>query len=143
MKVFKLAAITALAAIIAASFVFVVSSFAAHAPDHHCSIASDDDFYATIAAKNAKLMIANDTARNIIIDAVNADRKAKGMFLIEADTFVVGLFSEGGMMRVGLVAFKDHCVVPGTVAVMDAQKWVGYMLAVGISTYDFTEFRNG
>lgn len=128
---------------VAALTMWAAAAEAGHENTHICQIASEADFYASVAHRKPKVFLANDKARNTILDAVNADRKAKGMFLIEADTFVIGHFIDSGMTYVGLVAFKDRCVVPGTVAVMDARQWVSFMLVVGVTANDFTEMRDG
>lgn len=117
---------------------------AGHQLDHICQIATETEFYDTVAAKkNAKIMLANDKARAAIIDKVNEDRKANNLFLIEVDKLAIGLFAESGMMFVGVVGFKDSCVVPGTVAVVPAPDWVRFIVSLGVSADDFSEMRNG
>lgn len=117
---------------------------AGHQPDHICQIATETEFYDTVAVKkNAKIMLANDRARATVIAKVNDDRKANSLHLVEVDKLAIGLFSESGMMFVGIVGFKDQCVVPGTVAVVPAADWVRFIVSLGVTADDFAEMRNG
>jgi hypothetical protein len=131
-----------LAAVLILSAVLPVR--AGHQPDHICQIATESEFYKTVASKkNAKIMLANDRARAAVIAKVNEDRKANNLFAVEVDKLAIGLFAESGMMFVGIVGFKDRCVVPGTVAVVPASDWVNFIVSLGVDADDFAEMRNG
>lgn len=116
---------------------------AAHVVDHECQIADEDEFFATVNAKNATVMLASEEALEIIIGIINKDRSERGVFLIEADKLMIGIFEDSGSVYVGTVAFKNRCVVPGTVAVVPASQWVAFTVANGINPDDFHEVNDG
>ena len=61
------------------------------------------------------------------------------MWELEADTFAIGLIMDKGKLLIGIVMFKDHCVVPGTVKVFEAQEFIAYIVQLGLSMDDFVE----
>ena len=116
---------------------------AGHSADHVCQISTEQEFYDTVSVRSATMMVATAKARDMIMDRVNESRKANGLFLIEVDKFVIGIFEEGQNVYVGTVGFKDKCVVPGTVAVVPASQWVSFTVSIGVSSDDFSRMIDG
>lgn len=116
---------------------------AGHSADHVCQIATEQQFYDTVSAKNATIMVANNKARDMIMEKVNKNRKANGLFLIEVEKFVIGIFEEGSNVYVGTVGFTEKCVVPGTVAVVPASQWVSFTVSIGVNSDDFSRMVDG
>ena len=117
---------------------------AAHDQGHVCQIGTEQDFYQGVAAaKKATLMVASNAARDAIMAKVNDDRLKNNLFLVEVEKLVIGIFSENGQMYVGVVGFKDRCVVPGTIAVVSAQDWVSFTVSIGVSADDFSKVVDG
>lgn len=126
-------------------FLLIASSAvqAGHVADHECQIADEEEFFSTVEAKNATVMIASEEALQIIIGIINKDRSSRGVFLVEADKLMIGIFEQENTLYVGVVAFKDRCVVPGTVAVVPASQWVAFTVGNGIEVDDFHELNGG
>lgn len=126
-------------------FLLIASSAvqAGHVADHECQIADEEEFFSTVEAKNATVMIASEEALQIIIGVINKSRVDRELFLIEADKLMIGIFEQEGTVYVGTVAFKDRCVVPGTVAIVPASQWIAFTISHGIKPDDFHELNGG
>lgn len=126
-------------------FLLIASSAvqAGHVADHECQIADEEEFFSTVEAKNATVMIASEEALQIIIGVINKSRVDRELFLIEADKLMIGIFEQEGAVYVGTVAFKDRCVVPGTVAIVPASQWIAFTVSHGIKPDDFHELNGG
>jgi hypothetical protein len=98
----------------------------------------ESQFFVSVKNLNAKMYVASDAARGIILAKINEARVAANMWAFEADTFMVGVFQDKGRLLIGLVMFKDHCVVPGSVKVFEAQAFIGFLVELGLSMDDFT-----
>lgn len=102
-----------------------------------CAV-SEDNFYASVKNLNATIYVASDSARQIILEKINAARAASGLWSLEADKVAVGVFVDKGQQYAGIVMFKDDCVVPGTVKVFPLSQWIGFLTELGLSKEDFT-----
>lgn len=135
--------VLAFVALVVVMAIHTVTAHSAHTGDHSCQIATEGDFYATVAPRKPIIMVANEAAERKIVDAFNKTRREQGVFQLEIDTFVIGIFQEAGQLYIGTVAFKDRCVVPGTVTVVEAPKWVAFTTSLGIQPKDFSEMKDG
>lgn len=135
--------VLAFVALVVMMTVQTLAARSAHTGDHSCQLATEGDFYATVAPRKPIIMVASESAERKIVEAFNKTRREQGIFQLEVDTFVIGIFQEGGQIYVGTVAFKDRCVVPGTVNVTEASKWVAFTTALGIHPKDFSEMKDG
>lgn len=98
----------------------------------------ESQFFVSVKNLNAKMYVASDAARDIILAKINEARVAANMWAFEADTFMVGVFQDKGRLLIGLVMFKDHCVVPGSVKVFEAAVFIGFLTELGLNMDDFT-----
>jgi hypothetical protein len=101
-----------------------------------CAV-TEDQFLGSAKNMNAKIMVASDAARAAIIDKINEARTKAGMWELEADSLMIGIIQDKGQILVGIVMYKNHCVVPGTVKVFPAQDFVGFLVELGLSMDDF------
>jgi hypothetical protein len=102
-----------------------------------CAVA-ESQFFVSVKNLNAKMYVANDAARDAIISKINEARLAAQQWAFEADTFMVGVFQDKGRTLIGTVMFKDHCVVPGTVKVFEAEAFIAFLTELGLGINDFT-----
>lgn len=108
-----------------------------HAPLPATCAVKDSDFLASAKNMNAKIRQANDKARIAIMDKINTARAQAGMWALEADIFMIGILQDKGKLLVGVVMFKEHCVVPGTVKVFAAEEFIVFITELGLSMDDF------
>jgi hypothetical protein len=78
-----------------------------------CVITTQDHFIERMqkTAQPLELLMATKETREAFLKTLNEKRAAKDLWAIEADTFLIGKRPIG----VGMVMFKDGCVVPGTI----------------------------
>jgi hypothetical protein len=122
-----------------ALFLFVPSSQANHAPVPMVCKTTEKDFLLSAKNMNAKQRVATPKAKEALLKAINAERTKAGQWAFEADDFMIGVLTHKGKLLIGTVMFKDHCVVPGTVHVFNADEWVGFIMGLGLSMDDFVE----
>lgn len=129
--------------VLAAALVFsgpiVHMAKADHAPLPAACATSDAQFLASVKNMNAKMRVANSKAHLSIMHKINEARAQGGIWALEADVFMIGLIVDKGKLLVGIVMFKDHCVVPGTVQVFTAEDFVAFITELGLSMDDFIE----
>lgn len=106
-------------------------------PPTVCSI-TEDDFYASAKNLNPRIYVASENAREQIMGKINIARISAKLWPLEADKLAVGVFEDKGQTYAGIVMFKDHCVVPGTVKVFPIEQWVAFLAEIGLSKKDFT-----
>ena len=82
------------------------------AADKVCVIASKDESLERVGKQTKSIRIVPDELLTAFLQNVNAARQKTGRFPYEADEMYIGLLLNG---NVGLVLFKDDCVVPGSV----------------------------
>jgi hypothetical protein len=111
---------------------------ASHAPVPAACAITEDQFLASARNMNAKIRVAEDHARVAIINNINDARLKANMWALEADNLMIGIIQDKGQLLVGIVMYKDHCVVPGTVKVFPAQDFVAFLVELGLSMDDFT-----
>jgi len=128
-----------LATVLMFSGPIVNMAYANHAQVPAACAVSEARFLASARNMNAKMRVATDHAREVLMGRINEARAKAGMWLLEADTFMIGLIQDKGKLLVGIVMFKDHCVVPGTVKVFDAQEFISFIVQAGLSIDDFVE----
>ena len=102
-----------------------------------CAI-SQDQFMVSVKNLEAKMYKASDKARTIIMGKINEARLSANLWELDVDDLMVGVFMDKGQPMVGLVMFKDHCVVPGSVKVFPATLWVEFLNSLELTIDDFT-----
>jgi hypothetical protein len=102
-------------------------------------ITTQDEFYASAKNYNPTIYVASPEALATILGKINEARAAAGVWLFEADKLAVGIFTHEGKTYAGIVMFKDHCVVPGTVKVFYLEEWAQFTASLGISIENFTK----
>jgi hypothetical protein len=88
---------------------------------------------------NAKMKLANDKAREAILTSINDARLKAGLWAFEADELMIGIIRDKGNILIGIVMFKDHCVVPGSVKVFASGAFVQGIMGLGLSMDDFVD----
>ena len=105
--------------------------------DTRC-ITTEDEFIASAVRVNkAKVRVATDRAREVVLAEINRHRVAAKLWAFEADKLSVGLMQHEGRLYVGVVMFMDGCVVPGSVKVIPAENWIAFIVGLGLSMDDF------
>lgn len=104
-----------------------------------CGITEAEFLASAVRKNNAKVMVASDAARHLILEKINESRRHTGMWDLEADKLMVGIIRHEGRTVIGIVMFKDGCVVPGTVKVVEAQAWIAFLTELNLSMDDFTK----
>lgn len=128
----RLAAFAVLALLLAAP------ASAQEAPAETICVTTEEDFIASaVRVNNAKVLVANDKAREAILAKINGARLSAKLWAFDADKLAIGVISHDNQLLVGIVMFKDACVVPGTVQIVTAQDWIAFILELGISMDDF------
>jgi hypothetical protein len=120
-----------------ALFLFVPVSHANHAPVPMVCKTTEADFLLSAKNMNAKQRVATPKAKEALLTAINAERSKAGQWAFEADNFMIGVIVHKGKLLIGTVMFKDHCVVPGTVHVFNADEFVAFIVGLGLSMDDF------
>jgi hypothetical protein len=120
-----------------ALFSFVLPSQANHSLVPATCQTTESEFMASAKNLNAAPRVANGKAKVAIVEAINAERAKKGLWLFEVDDLMVGLIQREGKLLVGIVMFKDHCVVPGSVIVATAMEFISFITGLGLSMDDF------
>jgi hypothetical protein len=109
-----------------------------HAAAPVCAIGDRTFFMANVANLKPKIFTANAKALKAVLGKLNEARANKGTFLLDADTLVIGLYSQKpGELFVGIVMFKDGCIVPGTVTSLKISDWVTFTSSLGLVYEDF------
>jgi hypothetical protein len=115
---------------------------AQEAPPTICVTTEEDFISSAVNNYKAKVLVAGETARDKILAKINDARVEAKLWPFEADKLAVGLIMKDGQMFVGIVMFKDRCVVPGTVKIVRAEYWVAFITDLGISMDEFTPERD-
>lgn len=111
---------------------------AQEAPPPGSCFTTEEEFIASAVNVNkAKVMVASDKARDVIVGEINRARVGAKLWPFEADLLRIGLIQHEGRLLVGIAMFKDGCVVPGSVKVVEAQAWIAFILDLGLSMDDF------
>lgn len=101
-------------------------------------ITTEDEFLASAVRVNkAKVRVATDRAREVVLAEINRHRVAAKLWAFEADKLSIGVIQHEGRLYVGVVMFMDGCVVPGSVKVIPAENWVAFIVGLGLSMDDF------
>lgn len=106
-------------------------------PPGQCFTTEQDFLASAVNVNKAKVLVASATARDLILDRINSARHQAGLWEFEADKLSIGVIQHNGALYVGVVMFKDGCVVPGTVKIFEAQFWIAFLAELGLSMDDF------
>lgn len=98
----------------------------------HCIAQSYDDFMAYTSRENYKVFHLSNEDVEKWKKTVNEYRAAKKLFPLDFDAYAFSVIKRGSERLVGIVAFKDKCVVPGTVMVVKIEDFVKAMTDAGI-----------
>lgn len=127
--------------LIAAAVLAICLALPAHADDPPapgaCFTSEQEFLESALRVNKAKVMMASAHARNVIVDRINAARAEAKLWAFEADKLAIGVISYDGRLVVGVVMFKDGCVVPGSVQVVQADAFIAFITDVGLSMDDF------
>jgi hypothetical protein len=102
-----------------------------------CATTEEDFIASAVRVNQAKVLVANDKAREVILAKINNARLSAKLWAFEADKLSIGVISHDNQLLVGIVMFKDACVVPGTVKIVAAHDWIAFLLELGLSMDDF------
>lgn len=114
------------------SVLFLSAPAVIQAADKSCVVASEADFIAQVTKQSPlpSLYILTKSGHDKFLSFINAQRAKQNVFPLEADKIVIGMF--GAQIRVGLVMFKDGCVVPGTAILMSGMQFIALIKASGV-----------
>lgn len=108
-----------------------------------CIIATESEFMEQIANVEPVLFIASNEALVKFLEYVNGVRAVNNLFPFEAEKLIIGLFEDNGEIQVGTVMIDSYgCVVIGSIVVMTAVEWAEFIVPIGISSDDFTSYRD-
>lgn len=81
--------------------------------------------------------VAKDNARAIILAEINKARAAAKVPPLDVDEIYIATIANGGDDVIGIVMFKNGCVVPGTVKAATVELWENFLKELGLSMDDF------
>jgi hypothetical protein len=81
-----------------------------------------------------KALLATTKARDAVLAEIN---KHRGTDPLVADRMAISPLGGGEQPMVGVVMFKDRCVLPGTVKAFPLGAWVAWLATLGLSMDDF------
>lgn len=123
-----------LAILLASAYMFSTSAFASG----HCVVQSEKDFEAYVAQKNFNMYALSPAALQKFLKLMNDQRAKAKAFPLEADKISFAVIDKEKKL-VGIVMFKDGCVVPGTVLVFDLDTIIAFMKQAGITMDEINE----
>ena len=103
---------------------FLALAIPASATDKACIISSRDGFIDTTKSIVTRTHSFKGEILKKFVDAVNVVRLRDKLFTVEADEMYVGELSSG---KIGIVLFKDGCVVPGSVSSNTTEHFLSFM----------------
>lgn len=106
--------------------------------DAHCIVQSEKDFEVYVAQKNFDMYTLSKPALEKFLKLMNDERAKVQAFPIEADKVSMAIIDPERKL-VGLVMFKDGCVVPGTVLVFNLSDIINFMKKAGITPEEISE----
>jgi hypothetical protein len=83
--------------------------------------------------KGKKALLATTKARDAVLVEIN---KYRGTDPLTADRMAISPLG-GEQPMVGVVMFKDRCVLPGTVKAFPLGAWMAWLSTLGLSMDDF------
>lgn len=98
----------------------------------HCIAQSYEDFMAYTSRQNFKVYHLSDEDVEKWKKTVNSYRASKKLFPLDFDAYAFSVIPRDGGRVVGIVAFKDKCVVFGSVMVVTVEDFVKAMTDAGI-----------
>jgi hypothetical protein len=84
--------------------------------------------------KGKKALMATTKARDAVLAEINKYRPADP---ITADRMAISPLGGSEQPMVGVVMFKDRCVLPGTIKTFPLNAWVTWLSTIGLSMDDF------
>lgn len=118
--------------------ILLALSVPAGAAEKACTTATKTEFIDDVSKLNITIYKATPRGLSIMLTKVNKFRAQSKQFLLEADEFYIGKFiTEQGVAMVGLVMFKNDCVVLGTVTSMTIEQWNVFLKEMEMSEDDF------
>jgi hypothetical protein len=84
--------------------------------------------------KGKKALLATTKARDAVLVEINKYRPTDP---VTADRMAISPLGGSEQPMVGVVMFKDRCVLPGTVKAFPLGAWVAWLATIGLSMGDF------
>jgi hypothetical protein len=81
-----------------------------------------------------KALLATTKARDAVIAEINKHRPTDPLL---ADRMAISPLGGSEQPMVGVVMFKDRCVLPGTVKAFPLGAWLAWLSTIGLSMDDF------
>jgi hypothetical protein len=84
--------------------------------------------------KGKKALMATPKARDAVIAEINKHRPTDPL---TADRMAIAPLGGSEQPMIGVVMFKDKCVLPGTVKAFPLNAWMAFIGSIGLSMDDF------
>lgn len=111
----------------------------AHAEQQVCYSMYEDDFIASAEGAGTELFDANARGFSGYLKLTNEQRVKRHLWLLEGDKMVIARYKwkikEG--YAIGVVMFKDGCMVPGSAYQLDEFEFLLKLEPIGLSMDDF------
>lgn len=105
-----------------------------HAVDKTCVAGAKSDFIQYTMREKFQVMVLHPEDLQKLLNFINAKREALKMYPFEADELILAFLptKDSGPAKVGVVMFKDGCVVPGTMLVFATAEFIKLLVDAGI-----------
>lgn len=133
--------LSAVLSVLGLSVLFLSAPAVLQAADKACVVAKESEFIEQVTKRSPppSLYILNKVGHDKFLSFVNGMRAKQKLFPLEADKIVLGMLGP----KVGIVMFKDGCVVPGTAILMEAVQFMALVKASGLQMEDKDPYKYG
>lgn len=102
-----------------------------------CASFTEDEFRTANSYLNPVLLSAYGEPLSRLLDVLNKPRVAAGLWSLEADHVLVGIWQKNDKLWVSFALFKDSCLVPGSSQSKTVYEWLKIAEDAGITFDDF------